>query len=296
VALEMYFDDPFYPIGAGLDSLRSGTSNNQPPGQVSQFTCKNNEDRGRVLRTLFDDFLRTKRINELHHPKSRMSLTRKQTPCRDGKSAIRPLEGCSIEASRLKISGVNSDTPQCHETTPKEGAFHYVLDSQACGTTFCTKNEWTRHASSLHLEQECLRYEKNQFTIPASSDLNSAMIGSGFVQPTRCLPSVDFSLSRPVQTTSSGTPSSSDPPSDIIVDRAQTQTPKKQRETSESPHSDALIRPSRSRILRHPQDTAKVREKCACFSCKRRKKEVRPACEFLYFPAAVRTNIKLVHR
>jgi hypothetical protein len=295
VALEMYLNDPFYPIGAGLDSLRSGTSNDQPPGHVSQFTCKNDEDRGKVLRTLFDDFLRTKRINELYHPKSRMSLTRKQAPCRDGKSAIRPLEGCSIEASRLTISGVNSDTPQCHETTSQEGVFHYVLDSQACSATFSTKNEWTRHASSLHLEQECLRYEKNQFTIPASSDLNSAMIGSGFVQPTGCLPCYDFSLSRPVHTTSSSTPSSSDSLSDTVVDRLQTQTPKK-RQTSKSPLSDALIRPSKSRMLRGPQDTAKVREKSACFLCKRRKKEVRPACEFLYFPAAVRTNIKIVHR
>ena len=256
VALEMYLSDPFYPIGSGPDWLPSGTSYNQPPGHVSQFTFKNSENRVKVLRSLLGDFLWPRQINELHYPKSRMSLTRKQAPCRDGKSAIRPLGGCSIEALRLTIDGVNSDTPQCHEITSQEGGFHYALDFPACGATFSTKNDWTRHASSPHLEQEFI------------------------------IPWWDVSI----------TPSSSDSLSDAAGDRAQTQTPKKRQQASESPHFDALIRPRKVRMLRDPRYMAEARERGACFLCKRRKEVVRPPCKFLYFPAAVRANIKIVHR
>jgi hypothetical protein len=292
VALEMYLNDPIYPIGTSLDWLRPGISN-QPPGHVSQFTWKNDEDRGNLLRTLFG--LRSKRINESHHSKSRMSLTRKEAPYRDGKSAIRPLGGCSFEALRLPISGVNSNALQCHAQASQEGGFQYVLDFQACGATFSTNNECTHHASSPYFEQECLRYEKNQLAFPAISDLNSAMNGSGFVQPIGCLPWDDFSFSWPVHTTSSSsTPLYSDSFSDAVVDRAQTQTPKKRWQTLESPRFDALIRARQSRTLRDLRDMAIVREKGACFLCKRRKKEVRPACEFLYFPATVRAKTKIV--
>jgi hypothetical protein len=172
---------------------------------------------------------------------------------------------------------VNSDTSQYHEPTSQEGGFHYVLDFQACGATFSTKNEWTRYAGSPHLDQDCLRYEKNQFILPVSSDLNSAMSGSGFVQPIGSLPWDDFWPSRPVHTSSS-TPSSSGSLSDAAGDRTQTKTLKKRRQTSESPHFDALIRPRKIRRLRELRDMTKVRGKGACLLCKRGKREVRPPC------------------
>jgi hypothetical protein len=49
---------------------------------------------------------------------------------------------------------------------------------------------------------------------------------------------------------------------------------KKRRQTSECSQSEALVRPRKTRKLRSPHETAKIREKGACFLCKKKRKEV----------------------
>jgi hypothetical protein len=78
-------------------------------------------------------------------------------------------------------------------------------------------------------------------------------------------------------TMSSNTPehsSSSDSRSDTPLETNQNPKSKKRRQRSESSQPDALIRPRKTRTLRAPQETAKVREKGACLMCKRKRKEV----------------------
>ena len=82
--------------------------------------------------------------------------------------------------------------------------------------------------------------------------------------------------------TSSNTPapSSSDSRSDTPLETVQNPKSRKRRQISDSPQPDALIRPRKTRIIRAPQDTAKVREMGACLTCKRKRKEVRHICMF----------------
>jgi hypothetical protein len=49
---------------------------------------------------------------------------------------------------------------------------------------------------------------------------------------------------------------------------------KRQRQTSECSQSEALVRPRKTRKLRAPHETAKLRKKGACFLCKKNRKEV----------------------
>jgi hypothetical protein len=82
-------------------------------------------------------------------------------------------------------------------------------------------------------------------------------------------------------TTSSSTPdpsTSSDSRSDTPVETLQNPKSKKRRQRSESSQPDALIRPRKTRTLKDPQNTAKVREKGACLTCKRKRKEVGLIC------------------
>jgi hypothetical protein len=48
----------------------------------------------------------------------------------------------------------------------------------------------------------------------------------------------------------------------------------KRRSTSSTPESNSLARPRKTRKLRCPQETAKVREKGACYGCKLNRKLV----------------------
>jgi hypothetical protein len=78
-------------------------------------------------------------------------------------------------------------------------------------------------------------------------------------------------------TSSSNTPDhsySSDSRSDTPLENVQSPKSKKRRQRSESSQPDALIRPRKTRTLRAPHETAKVREKGACLTCKRKRKEV----------------------
>lgn len=90
----------------------------------------------------------------------------------------------------------------------------------------------------------------------------------------------DFSYFPPNQTMSSDTPdvsaysTSSNSRSDSPLETVPNPKSKKRRQRSESSQPDALIRPRKTRTLRDPHDTAKVREKGACLTCKRKRKEV----------------------
>jgi hypothetical protein len=82
---------------------------------------------------------------------------------------------------------------------------------------------------------------------------------------------------------SSSSSSRSDSRSDTPLETNQNPTSKKRRQRSESSQRDALIRPRKTRKLKAPQETAKVRKKGACLMCKRKRKEVSFICELLIF-------------
>ena len=74
----------------------------------------------------------------------------------------------------------------------------------------------------------------------------------------------------------------SDDTSDTLYDTpfngAQTPQSKKRRPTLEGSESDALVRARKTRKLRDPHETAKIREKGACFLCQKKRKEVMFDC------------------
>jgi hypothetical protein len=76
----------------------------------------------------------------------------------------------------------------------------------------------------------------------------------------------------PLDDTSSG--NTSDTICNTPLEGIQTPQPKRRRQTSECSQSEALVRPRKSRKLRAPHETAKLRKKGACFLCKKDKKEV----------------------
>ncbi|KAE9378490.1 hypothetical protein N431DRAFT_435586 [Stipitochalara longipes BDJ] len=97
-----------------------------------------------------------------------------------------------------------------------------------------------------------------------------------FFHTANYLPDLTYGISSvvPDHTSSSNTPSySSDSRSDTPLENVQNPRSKKRRQRSESSQPDALIRPRKTRTLRAPQETAKVREKGACLTCKRKRKE-----------------------
>ena len=75
--------------------------------------------------------------------------------------------------------------------------------------------------------------------------------------------------------TSDNTPTSSDTHSDPVTELARPpKARKRQRQASEQCESEALIRMRKTRKLKNPQETAKVREKGACYLCQLKRKEV----------------------
>jgi hypothetical protein len=113
--------------------------------------------------------------------------------------------------------------------------------------------------------------------------------GNGYFDP-RWMPIGynDFPIDPPGYTVDSNTPeassssdSRSDSRSDTPLETNQNPTSKKRRQRSESSQRDALIRPRKTRKLKAPQETAKVRKKGACLMCKRKRKEVSFVCELL---------------
>jgi hypothetical protein len=91
-----------------------------------------------------------------------------------------------------------------------------------------------------------------------------------------CMPPLE-----PLSTASSNTSDSypsSDSRSDTPVENLQNPRSKKRRQRSESSQPDALIRTRKTRRLRAPQETAEVRKKGACLTCKRKRKEVSHVC------------------
>ena len=108
------------------------------------------------------------------------------------------------------------------------------------------------------------------------SDWNRWIDLSNF-QPTAFLQCSEISFSH----TPNFTPpddTTSDNTSDIIcntrLEGIITPQSKKRRQTSECSLSEALIRPRKTRKLRAPHETAKIREKGACFLCQKKRKEV----------------------
>jgi len=107
-------------------------------------------------------------------------------------------------------------------------------------------------------------------------------IDPSFFQTTNYLPDLttwnNISTMPQDYTSSSTTPDnsscSSDSRSDTPLENVQNPKSKKRRQRSESSQPDALIRPRKTRTLRAPEETAKVREKGACLTCKRKRKEV----------------------
>jgi hypothetical protein len=108
------------------------------------------------------------------------------------------------------------------------------------------------------------------------------------LQSTECFLWNDFSITPPDNSTSSSTPSSSDSLSDNALPKGQIQNPKKRRQTSESPLSDALIRERKKRTVKNPPETARIRAKGACLECKRKKKPVSHIFKFATFQYVLR--------
>lgn len=100
------------------------------------------------------------------------------------------------------------------------------------------------------------------------------------------------------QGTSSNTPdplSSSDSRPDSPLETAQIPKSRKRRQRSEDSQSEALNRrPRKTRTVRAPQETAKVREMGACLTCKRKRKEVSSSATFLISSSIIRTNVEIV--
>lgn len=85
-------------------------------------------------------------------------------------------------------------------------------------------------------------------------------------------------ISQPNSTTPDDTSENSSNSSDTCCEEVldtHASNPRKRRQTSESSESDALKRSRKSRKLQDPQQTAKVREKGACFCCQKKRKPVR---------------------
>ncbi len=116
-------------------------------------------------------------------------------------------------------------------------------------------------------------------------DLNEWIYLSNFPQ-TAFLQSNEFSFDNCPNftahgdTTSANTPSSSDTLSGTQLGGTQTPQSKRRRHTSVESESAAVTRTRKTRILRAPQETAKIREKGACFLCQKKRKEVKFAYQF----------------
>jgi hypothetical protein len=81
----------------------------------------------------------------------------------------------------------------------------------------------------------------------------------------------DVSSTVELMSTSSDTPASSNDHSDHFADSPQA---KKRRQASSPCESEALVRFRKTRKLRAPQETAKIRERGACYLCQLKRKEV----------------------
>jgi hypothetical protein len=90
----------------------------------------------------------------------------------------------------------------------------------------------------------------------------------------------DYTVDSNTPEASSSSDSRSDSRSDTPLETNQNPTSKR-RQRSESSQRDALVRPRKTRKLKAPQETAKVRKKGACLMCKRKRKEVSFVCELL---------------
>ena len=91
-------------------------------------------------------------------------------------------------------------------------------------------------------------------------------------------PTPNFTL--PDDTTTANTPSSSDSLSGTPLVGPQTPQSKKRRYRSEESESAALRRTRKPRKLGDRQETAKIREKGACFFCQRKRKKVNFVYQF----------------
>jgi hypothetical protein len=79
-------------------------------------------------------------------------------------------------------------------------------------------------------------------------------------------------IAPPSETTSYDAPTSSNTLSDVTLSPSQAN--KRRREMSSPSESEALVRSRKTRRLRAPHDTAKVRERGACYLCQLKRKEV----------------------
>jgi hypothetical protein len=95
-------------------------------------------------------------------------------------------------------------------------------------------------------------------------------------QSTACLQCNEISFNHtpnvtpPDDTTSDNTSDICNTRLEVII----TPQSKKRRQTSECSQPEALIRPRKTRKLRAPHETAKIRKKGACFLCQKKRKEV----------------------
>jgi len=115
--------------------------------------------------------------------------------------------------------------------------------------------------------------------------------GDGYFNPSWNLLPIEYpvlAMNPPDYPVDSNTPGASSSPdsrsdsrSDTPLETNQNPTSRKRRQRSESSQRDALIRPRKTRKLKAPQETAKVRKKGACLMCKRKRKEVSFVCELL---------------
>ena len=99
--------------------------------------------------------------------------------------------------------------------------------------------------------------------------------------PVLAMNPLDYPVDSNTPGASSSPDSRSDSRSDTPLETNQNPTSRKRRQRSESSQRDALIRPRKTRKLKAPQETAKVRKKGACLMCKRKRKEVSFVCELL---------------
>lgn len=81
--------------------------------------------------------------------------------------------------------------------------------------------------------------------------------------------------------TSENTSNSSDTCFEELVEK-QASNSRKRRQTSESSQSDALTRSPKIRKLQNPQQTAKARERGACFCCQKTRRPVRSISPILW--------------
>jgi Myb-like DNA-binding domain len=115
VALEMYLNDPYEPIGALLDSFRPETLFHQSSGPHMETTCRYNDDWAKGLKTEPGGVQQTKQINDLCCSQSPVLSVKEKTPCQDLESTATALERSSIDRSKtFEIDGVKTDTPAYH--------------------------------------------------------------------------------------------------------------------------------------------------------------------------------------